>query len=138
MDEEKFDFWLEAYGRAWENRDPAAAAELFSENATYRETPFDEPARGREAIFDYWARATAGQDGVRFGHEVLMVDSYMGSPDGGRRSRASGWARPSSWTAYSSSVWTPTTGARRSGSGGTFENAHPKLERTGFGETTPE
>ena len=74
----RFDSWLEAYGRAWENRDPEAAAELFSENATYRETPFDEPARGREAIFEYWARATAGQDGVRFGHEVLMVDGDMG------------------------------------------------------------
>lgn len=78
MSHRTFDFWLEAYGRAWENRDPAAAAELFSEDATYRETPFDEPARGREAIFEYWARATAGQEGVRFGHEVLMVDGDMG------------------------------------------------------------
>jgi hypothetical protein len=77
MDEEKFDFWLEAYGRAWENRDPAAV-ELFSENATYQETPFDEPARGREAIAGYWARVTAGQEGVRFGHEVLMVSGDTG------------------------------------------------------------
>lgn len=78
MDEEMFASWLEAYKRAWENRDPAAATELFSENATYQETPFDEPARGREAIFEYWARATAGQQGVRFGHEVLMAAGDVG------------------------------------------------------------
>ena len=78
MDEAKFDSWLEVYGRAWEDRDPAAVAELFSENATYRETPFDEAARGREAIFEYWARATAEHEGVRFGHEVLMVNRDLG------------------------------------------------------------
>jgi ketosteroid isomerase-like protein len=73
-----FDSWLQAYGSAWENKDPAAAAGLFSEDATYRETPFDEPAHGREAIAEYWARVTAGQEGIRFGHEVLMVADDMG------------------------------------------------------------
>jgi len=32
----------------------------FSENATCMETPFDEPARGRDAISENWARVTAG------------------------------------------------------------------------------
>ena len=44
---------------------------------TYRETPFDEPARGREAIAGYWASFTAGQEG-RFGHEVSMVANDIG------------------------------------------------------------
>jgi hypothetical protein len=80
MDENqrKLDSWLQAYGRAWENRDPTAAAELFSEEATYRETPFDEPARGPEAIAAYWTRVTSGQEGIRFGHEVLIVSEDMG------------------------------------------------------------
>lgn len=73
-----FDSWLQAYGRAWETRDPAAAADLFSEDATYRETPFDEPARGREAISEYWARVTAEQEGIRLGHEILMVADGTG------------------------------------------------------------
>ena len=76
--EETFDSWLQAYGRAWESKDPAAAAELFSDDATYRETPFDEPARGRESIAEYWARVTARQEAIRFCHEVLMVAGDMG------------------------------------------------------------
>ena len=73
-----FDSWLRAYGRAWETRDPSAAAELFTEDATYQETPFDEPARGREAIAKYWSRVTAGQEGVRFGHEILAMADDVG------------------------------------------------------------
>jgi ketosteroid isomerase-like protein len=32
---------------------------LFTEDATYRETPFDEVMRGREAIRAYWRREVA-------------------------------------------------------------------------------
>jgi hypothetical protein len=38
-----FKSWLDAYGLAWENRNPEAAAELFAENGTYQVTPFLEP-----------------------------------------------------------------------------------------------
>lgn len=38
--------WLEGYGGAWEAGDPEAAAGLFTDDATYRETPFEEPMRG--------------------------------------------------------------------------------------------
>jgi hypothetical protein len=77
-DHEVFESWLAAYGSAWETRDPRAAADLFSEDATYRETPFDEPARGRKAIADYWARVTSGHEGVRFGQEILAVADDTG------------------------------------------------------------
>jgi len=77
-DHEAFESWLAAYGRAWEARDPRAAAELFSEAATYRETPFEEPARGRKAIADYWSRVTSGHERVRFGHEILAVADDTG------------------------------------------------------------
>jgi ketosteroid isomerase-like protein len=63
--------WLEAYGRAWEARDPAAAVRLFSEDAAYAVTPFSEPMRGREEIGTYWSSVTAEQAGIRFGYEVL-------------------------------------------------------------------
>ncbi len=43
MDYSSFKTWFETLGRAWENRDPHAAAELFTENASYHENPFDEP-----------------------------------------------------------------------------------------------
>jgi nuclear transport factor 2 (NTF2) superfamily protein len=47
--------WLDAYGRAWENRDPEAAASLFTEDATYHESPLDELMRGRSKIVEYWS-----------------------------------------------------------------------------------
>lgn len=59
MDEGTFETWLAAYGRAWETRDPEAAARLFTEDATYHETSFGEPMRGREEI-----RAVTENEGI--------------------------------------------------------------------------
>jgi ketosteroid isomerase-like protein len=50
--------WMESYAQAWEKRDPELAAELFTEEATYQEDPFDEPLQGRAAIREYWQAAT--------------------------------------------------------------------------------
>lgn len=46
--------WLEDYVAAWQSYDPDAIRALFSENASYRYNPFDEPLRGREAILADW------------------------------------------------------------------------------------
>lgn len=70
--------WIDRYGRAWEARDPDAAAALFAEEATYQVSPYQEPMRGREAIRAYWACATGGHADVRFEHETLAT-----TPDGG-------------------------------------------------------
>ncbi len=53
--------WLERYKHAWETKDPAAAAALFTEDAIYYETPYAEPFRGRTGVSEYWARVTADQ-----------------------------------------------------------------------------
>jgi SnoaL-like domain len=78
MNRESFQRWLENYGRAWERRDARAAAELFPERATYQETPFVEPLRGREAILAYWANVCRTQENVHFGFDVLAVDEEAG------------------------------------------------------------
>jgi len=46
--------WLEAYVAAWKSYDPAAIGALFSDDAVYVYTPFDEPLRGRAAIVQSW------------------------------------------------------------------------------------
>ncbi|MGH6609432.1 MAG: hypothetical protein ACRECQ_04160 [Burkholderiaceae bacterium] len=53
MNIDSFERWLQAYKRAWEERDPNAAATIFAADATYRETPFDPPMYGRKAICEY-------------------------------------------------------------------------------------
>jgi hypothetical protein len=70
--------WLKRYGEAWEQRDPARAAALFTENAPYHEMPFDAPKAGRSGIREYWATVTADQRNVHFESQVLAVDGQTG------------------------------------------------------------
>ena len=59
------DDWIEAYRRAWEERDAEAAAALFTSDATYRSNIFEEPHLGREGVRAYWESVTATQSDVR-------------------------------------------------------------------------
>jgi SnoaL-like domain len=72
-----FKSWLEAYGKAWESRDAEAAAALYTENGTYRVTPFVEPMRGRKAIFEYWSNVARTEENVQFGYEILVASREL-------------------------------------------------------------
>jgi hypothetical protein len=72
-----FKLWLDAYGQAWESRNPEAAAALFNESGTYQVTPFLEPMRGRKAIFEYWSEVAQTEKGIRFGYEILAVKDEL-------------------------------------------------------------
>jgi len=81
-----FKSWLDAYGKAWETRNPEAAAALFTENGTYQVTPFLEPMRGRKpfsSIGQRWPkpRKTSGSGMWSWLRMVSLI-----SPDGRRRS----------------------------------------------------
>lgn len=78
MDSMQFEGWLGRYGRAWEGRDPNAAAALFDEAAEYYETPFEPPFRGREEIRRYWSDATSAQGDIAFSHEALAFAANTG------------------------------------------------------------
>jgi uncharacterized protein (TIGR02246 family) len=65
--------WLSRYKEAWEQRDPARAAALFTEDAAYHEMPFDAPKAGRSGIRDYWTTVTADQRNVDFNSRVVAV-----------------------------------------------------------------
>jgi len=77
MIRDEIEKWLNAYGRAWETRDAHAVGELFTEDATYRETPFVEPMRGRAAIREYWDRAVGPQEQIHFGYEILAIGENL-------------------------------------------------------------
>jgi hypothetical protein len=78
MDRDTFQSWLDSYGRAWMDRDPEAAAALYANDGTYQVTPFQEPLRGRSAIFDYWAEVARTQEGIQFECEILTVTEHLG------------------------------------------------------------
>jgi ribonuclease HI/ketosteroid isomerase-like protein len=46
--------WVERYLAAWRSNDPAEIGDLFSVDAVYRPTPFDDGPRGRSAIVADW------------------------------------------------------------------------------------
>ena len=65
--------WIEGYRRSWEENDPELLLTLFTEDASYRSSPFREPSLGHEGIRAYWERAAGTQQGVevRMGEPVV-------------------------------------------------------------------
>ena len=76
MTEQEVQDWLDAYGRAWVDGDPDQVVTLFTDTATYREVPFDDPMRGRQEIRKYWQEGAAdSQEDVEFASQVWAVVS---------------------------------------------------------------
>jgi hypothetical protein len=82
-----FQAWLDRYVAAWKSYDPDAIGDLFSEHATYRYHPEDDPVEGRDAIVADWLRDQdeAGEYDARY--EPLAIDASNGNHV------ASGWTR---------------------------------------------
>jgi ketosteroid isomerase-like protein len=77
MDREAASAWLRAYVSAWKSYDPAAIGALFTEDAIYRPTPFDEPIEGRAAIVKSWLEnrdAPGSYDGT---YQPIVVDGDL-------------------------------------------------------------
>ena len=70
--------WLASYERAWESRDSARAAELFTSNAAYQEMPFEPPKVGQAGIREYWSSVTADQRDIDFKSQVVAVNGQTG------------------------------------------------------------
>lgn len=70
--------WLDAYGSAWETRDADAAANIFSADATYQVTPYEQPHVGKDGVRNYWAGVTENQRNVQFEHQALSVTGNTG------------------------------------------------------------
>jgi ketosteroid isomerase-like protein len=69
------DSWAAAYERAWRAPDIALLSELFTEDATYRMSPYEEPATGLPEIAELWERERQGPDEpFEMRHEVVAVD----------------------------------------------------------------
>ncbi len=74
----RFDRWLAAYGQASAAHDPLASARLFSQDASYHESPFTAPLVGRQAIYDYWAAGAQNLTDKSSTYEILAVRDNLG------------------------------------------------------------
>lgn len=70
--------WLDAYGEAWESRDPDKAASLFTEDSSYQVTPYENPHVGQDGVRQYWATVTASQRNIEFEHRALSFSGNTG------------------------------------------------------------
>jgi hypothetical protein len=84
---EAFQAWLDRYVAAWKSYDPTAIGDLFSEGASYRYHPEDDPVTGRDAIVAGWLedRDQPGEYDARY--TTLAIDPANGNHV------ASGWSR---------------------------------------------
>jgi len=74
----QFTEWLRAYQAAWEGRDSAAAARLFSDDARYHWTPLVPPQQGPAEIAAAWDGAVSQQRDIRFTFDVFGVSGATG------------------------------------------------------------
>src|SRR5688500_18281032 len=65
--------WIEAYRQAWETADADLVLTLFTEDASYRANPFEEPHHGHAGIRAYWESVTSQQrePSVRMGRPFV-------------------------------------------------------------------
>lgn len=75
---EHFTAWMSEYGRASRENDPQASAELFSQDAKYYETPFDEPMVGREVVYQYWNQDAQNLKDKESSYEILSITDNLG------------------------------------------------------------
>jgi len=64
--------WIEAYERAWRMPDTEPLADLFDEDASYRMSPYEDPARGLREIGELWERERDGAE-EKFGMTARIV-----------------------------------------------------------------
>jgi ketosteroid isomerase-like protein len=67
--------WVAAYEGAWRTAGTEPLAELFSADATYRMSPYEEPANGLAQIAELWERERKGPDEpFEMSHEIVAVE----------------------------------------------------------------
>ncbi|HWM63736.1 MAG TPA: nuclear transport factor 2 family protein [Solirubrobacterales bacterium] len=72
---DEIEAWIAAYERAWRTAGTEPLRDLFAEHATYRMSPYEEPAAGLAAIAQLWERERRSADEpFEMKHEIVAVD----------------------------------------------------------------
>ena len=75
MTREDVTAWLDRYVAAWKSGDREAIGDLFSEDASYRYHPYDEPTVGRDAIVASWLEDPDEPGSFEASYEPYAVDA---------------------------------------------------------------
>ena len=87
MNRETLQVWLDKYVQAWRTYDPAQIGDLFSEDALYLYSPFDEqnPLKGREAIVADWLHTPDAAGSWEAHYAPIAVEGNVGVAQGRSR-----------------------------------------------------
>jgi SnoaL-like domain len=78
MNHAEVDNWVAAYERAWRAAGTEGLRGLFAEDATYRMSPYEEPAVGLAEIGALWEREREGPDEeFEMAHEIVAVENEV-------------------------------------------------------------
>lgn len=77
MDRSEFESWFTKLGKAWSDRNPQAAASLFSKDCKYYESVFEESCDSWEGILKLWSVVPDNQESVDFDFDILCVSGDM-------------------------------------------------------------
>ncbi len=87
MDRDDVMGWVRGYELAWRAGDPSAVESLFTEDARYLRSPYEEPLLGHQAIKDFWLAdegqtftMTAEPIAVEGDAAVVRVEVRYGEP----------------------------------------------------------
>ena len=76
MTRDEVEDWIQGYERAWRSPGTGALRELFTDDATYLQSPYQDPVTGLEEIGAMWEREREGHDEVfDMSSEVFAVDA---------------------------------------------------------------
>lgn len=66
------------YESAWVNQDPDLILEIFTEDATYLESTYQQPFRGHNEIRSYWInKVLKGQKNIQFKLLNIFIDNNV-------------------------------------------------------------
>ena len=87
MNQDSVQAWLDAYLEAWRTYDPSQIGDLFSDEAEYAHSPFDErdPVRGRAAIVANWLEEPDAPGSWEAQYAPIAVDGDVAVAQGRTR-----------------------------------------------------
>ena len=87
MDRKSLQLWLDKYVEAWRTYDPEQIGDLFSEDALYFYSPWDEdnPVRGRETIVAEWRKEPDPSGSWEARYVPVAVEGNIGVAQGRTR-----------------------------------------------------
>jgi len=73
-----FQNWLKQLAQSWEDKDTERFSGLFTEDARYFRTPFEDPKSGRKEIGTAINKVFSACENIKFGYEIISFSQDTG------------------------------------------------------------